>query len=1065
MAEANKNIGHFQAFAEEWFSKHQRVLLWLCNAPAIKLWFRYVLRIHEFDCPRKTKITQLGPNRFSWGDKKVLETCEQYRKHFHGYELRSWNKAHKKSNCPGWHMAQQRTTDFRTHDKFSKRIYFAFAPMWWAFHAWDWLVADRFVPAWSFGFSTLTQYPATITSSNPVDGYAFGGNSYTWSLVVGANGGGLYNGSDGYDSYCSGWSTASDGRYVTVIRSKFCFDTSSLTSAATISTAALSLYGTAKTKDASNTPNIDIYIAGGSTSANANSDFQNAGSTSQTGSPMVYASWSTAGYNAFAFNSTGIGNVSLTGISKFGARNQNFDVTGTAPVDVISGSDYFSCSYSGHYGTTQDPKLVVTYSSVTTNTVTSTAKARVKVLDNTKTVTAKARVKQLSNDKTATAKSRIKVSGNNKTVQAKARVKVLGNDKAVTARARVKQLGTTKTITAKARVKQSGTTKTVTAKARVKVLGNNKTVGAKARVKQLGNNKTVTAKARVKVVGNTGWCKEFLITPDAINDDLSFDLTHPDVPAEFWDHVNSDGGDIRVYAEDDVTQLPREVSGFDFAGHKGIIYIGGLTAHSAIYIWCGNPSATEPAANSTYGSRAVWPTGTAVYHMNDLTSSTILDSKGNYNGTKFGGADAPVEVDALIGKGQSFNGVSSNGGVSTSDNIDNSQPFSFIVLVNQRTLANLNDNGLVSKHTHNTGTNDKGARLTLSVSGKLVFLVGQSSSGDTEQTVSSNANWPFNTNALAAGIYDGTNLIQYANGVIKSVVCNIVPVNLATSLRIGNTHHSNGTLDGIIDEVRVCWYAVTTTYLDTMRSNLLSPATFWTVGPLLDRDGSGHTRAKARIKVNQAKTVTAKANITATPTKQINARADIQKYDITKSISAKANVVYLVGKNIQTKARIKTLGEQTLDAKARVKRSGESTITAQAHVIGHLEKTATAKARVRVLNNTRAINAHARVKQPDQTKTVTAKAYVKSTQTKTEQTKARIRQLGTTKTATAKARVKNTLTRTVGAKARIWGARLGITEGTRATRGKFGTKNTSKIQEGRRNYGHIQGGKRLVKNG
>jgi len=654
------------------------------------------------------------------------------------------------------------------------------------------------------------------------------------------------------------------------------------------------------------------------------------------------------------------------------------------------------------------------------------------------------------------------VTTNTVTATAKARVRVSGNDKAVNARARVKQLGTTKTITAKARVKQSGTTKTVTAKARVKVLGNNKTIGAKARVKQLGNNKTVTAKARVKVVGNTGWCKEFLITPTAINADLMYDLAN--APAEFWNHVNPDGGDIRVYAQDGTTQLAREVSGFDFAGHKGIVYIG-MAAATACYILCGNPSATEPAAGSTYGSQAVWPTGTAVYHMNDLTSSTILDSKGNYNGTKFGGADAPVEVDALIGKGQSFNGVSSNGGVSTSDNIDNSQPFSFIVLVNQRTLANLNDNGLVSKHTHNTGTNDKGARLTLSVSGKLVFLVGQSSSGDTEQTVSSNANWPFNTNALAAGIYDGTNLIQYANGVIKSVVCNIVPVNLATSLRIGNTHHSNGTLDGIIDEVRVCWYAVTTTYLDTMRSNLLSPATFWTVGPLLDRDGSGHTRAKARIKVNQAKTVTAKANITATPTKQINARADIQKYDITKSISAKANVVYLVGKNIQTKARIKTLGEQTLDAKARVKRSGESTITAQAHVIGHLEKTATAKARVRVLNNTRAINAHARVKQPDQTKTVTAKAYVKSTQTKTEQTKARIRQLGTTKTATAKARVKNTLTRTVGAKARIWGARLGITEGTRATRGKFGTKNTSKIQEGRRNYGHIQGGKRLVKNG
>ena len=53
-------------FDEQWFVKHQQILLWFLNAAFIKIWFRWCLRIRKCDCSRKTRITQIGPNRFSW---------------------------------------------------------------------------------------------------------------------------------------------------------------------------------------------------------------------------------------------------------------------------------------------------------------------------------------------------------------------------------------------------------------------------------------------------------------------------------------------------------------------------------------------------------------------------------------------------------------------------------------------------------------------------------------------------------------------------------------------------------------------------------------------------------------------------------------------------------------------------------------------------------------------------------------------------------------------------------------------------------------------------------------
>lgn len=329
---------HWRAFDKKWFSKHQKTLLFLLNAPVLKYLTRYIFRIRKYDCPIDSNINRIEPNAF-------------------------WYNAKKEGGIVTV------TADFRADDKFSKRVYYSIRPYWWLLHYFDEFFADSYAPSLSFGFSTLTTYPQANGTDNPVDGYlARDSIDETWATIIAGagttalSGNGLGAGT-AIQIVAFRSSASINDRYVNLIRGIACFDTSSLTSSASISSAVLSVYGSNKIDDASKTPNIDVYAATpASTTAIDSGDFQQIGSTSQTGSPISYASWNTAGYNDFTFNATGRGNVSKTGVSKFGFRNANYDVAATTP-NMGSGylRAYLNGYYSGETGTTKDPKLVVTY--------------------------------------------------------------------------------------------------------------------------------------------------------------------------------------------------------------------------------------------------------------------------------------------------------------------------------------------------------------------------------------------------------------------------------------------------------------------------------------------------------------------------------------------------------------------------------------------------------------------------------------------------------------------------------------------------------------------------------
>jgi len=79
-------------------------------------------------------------------------------------------------------------------------------------------------------------------------------------------------------------------------------------------------------------------------------------------------------------NATGRGNVSLTGISKFGSRNANYDVANSAPAFTAFASNGIQIYFADQAGTANDPKLVVTYT-LPSAAVTGTATASITEAD------------------------------------------------------------------------------------------------------------------------------------------------------------------------------------------------------------------------------------------------------------------------------------------------------------------------------------------------------------------------------------------------------------------------------------------------------------------------------------------------------------------------------------------------------------------------------------------------------------------------------------------------------------------------------------------------------------
>lgn len=330
-----KNIGPFLAFTPDWFNKRQRVLLFLLNFPVTKRWFRWVLRIRRTDCPLDTRITAIAPNSFSYGD-------------------RYFKKGKK------WYV--ERTTDFRTHPKFAKRIYFVFKYVWWALHAWDLFFADRFVPRLSFKFDTLTTYPQPGTGTAPIDGWVQRDPAQESFSSIRGGAGTAHDDTVAQDECLKLRAGTSSDLWILLMRSGYGFDTSSI-GTNTISAAVLSLFGTNKLGNLGATNFSIVSFAPASQSDFVNADYAVANFGSTVYGTVTFSAFSTTAYNDFTLDANGRTYINKTGNTMFGART-GFDVDNSPPEWSSLAATSFSVYFADNAGTANDPKLVVTHAGV-----------------------------------------------------------------------------------------------------------------------------------------------------------------------------------------------------------------------------------------------------------------------------------------------------------------------------------------------------------------------------------------------------------------------------------------------------------------------------------------------------------------------------------------------------------------------------------------------------------------------------------------------------------------------------------------------------------------------------
>lgn len=317
---------YWLAFDEEWFAKRQTLLLWLLNAPILLHWFRWCLRIRRHDCMPSEYICEIGPNRFMvWLDENRLRA------------------------------------DIRTHWKFSKRIYYAFRPLWWMMHAWDTL-ADPFCPQLSFGFATLTAYPnAGAAGPDTVDGRVIRSASEAWAtLIAGA-------GTAAYPLETGNQCVQMDGTATTDVfsncnRALFLFSTKSLKASA-ITAATLSLWGYFKQDTLSTGPDVNIYSSNPASNTNlVAGDYNTFGSTpfSTTVTYSLFNETNTV-YTDFILNADGLAAIPIGGVAKLGTRDATHDAGGVKPNWISGGSSLLAVRYADLTGNVNDPKLVITY--------------------------------------------------------------------------------------------------------------------------------------------------------------------------------------------------------------------------------------------------------------------------------------------------------------------------------------------------------------------------------------------------------------------------------------------------------------------------------------------------------------------------------------------------------------------------------------------------------------------------------------------------------------------------------------------------------------------------------
>lgn len=302
-----------------------------------------------------------------------------------------------------------------------------------------------------------------------------------------------------------------------------------------------------------------------------------------------------------------------------------------------------------------------------------------------------------------------------------------------------------------------------------------------------------------------------------------------DMPAAFWTHVQSDGGDIRVTQADGTTRCPTELVAIDTGAETGELHFLAPTISSATNttyrIYYGHGALSQPAVGDAYGRNAVWADYAAVWHMQENPASgDIIDATGNGNDltpTNMDGANQATGK--LAGNALAFNGANEYLAAADDATLDFTSAYT---LSGWMICADAEWSTIVAKGL----SGDANEAYELAVVRKNPDLAGRH--GGT--------NYP---HALAASpsstlfdhfarTYGGNTVTDYFRGVNDGSTGGLSDLSATTgTVRVGRrfTAFENYT-QGTIDEVRLAPTALSADRIAAEYSNQNTPGSFYSVG-------------------------------------------------------------------------------------------------------------------------------------------------------------------------------------------------------------------------------------------
>ena len=298
-----------------------------------------------------------------------------------------------------------------------------------------------------------------------------------------------------------------------------------------------------------------------------------------------------------------------------------------------------------------------------------------------------------------------------------------------------------------------------------------------------------------------------------------------------WEDLTlAEAESIRFYSDEaKTTELAREVVSADEIHVK----VPSLTTTTTIYADYDGIRA-DYATDATYGAEAVWGDYEAVYHKNDLTTSTIRDSSGNsFDGDKRT-ANGPSQTTGKVGSAQDYSGGND-----------------YVELPGNPVQVGENSHGSAGAwFKHNTGTTaqciyferptNSNDRLYIYLqSGNVKLFLGTG----TDRTLGSFTSGVWNKVRLT---FNATNFVVYLNGT--QLATNTYSASLgggSLPAVIGSLNTTTWYFNGDIDEVTLLHSQLSADWELTEYNNQNDVGEFW--GTVTDAGGATDPITKVKV--------------------------------------------------------------------------------------------------------------------------------------------------------------------------------------------------------------------------